>query len=441
MPLVLPVHLVCNTSDELLYCNIYENSRVKGDWLRLEDPHRGVAILCGSGPSLADSLSDIRKLVLEGGTVFALNGAATYLASNDIYPDYQVLMDAREETAELIGPAHVHLFASQVHPSCFDAMPRARIWHLQIGGIDYVLPDYERSYCLIGGAASVGNTTTCLAYAMGYRTLEIFGYDSSHRDARSHAFHQKMNDGEPCASVRFNGKDYISSLTMKLQAEKFQDTARALKEGGCVVNVHGTGLLPDIYNTPPMAEQDKYQAMWAHKEYRTHSPGERVADQFCEIAKPEGHVIDFGSGSGRGGARIDLIGDAFVTMVDFANNALDPEVQARVLDGLMDFKQADLTQPIIGLSGDCGYCADVMEHIPPADVDAVLQTIFTCVPKCFFQISLIPDSMGILIGQQLHLSVFPFEWWLEKLVAYGQVVHSQDNGHAATFYITQPLEE
>jgi len=149
-----------------------------------------------SGPSLADTLDDIRLLVKKGGKVFAMNGAAKFLSEKGIMPDYQVIIDAREETAQLIGPAKEHLFGSQVHPECFKRVPDAKLWHLQVENIDDYLPEYEQSYCLIGGAASVGNTATCLAYAMGYRDLQIFGYDSSHREGKGHAFYQKMNDGK-----------------------------------------------------------------------------------------------------------------------------------------------------------------------------------------------------------------------------------------------------
>lgn len=427
--LILPVHVICNTSDEEIFSNIRINSRRPGKWVASEEAHNGIAVLCGGGPSLADTLQEVRSWMEQGATIFAMNGVAKYLNDNGILADYQVIIDARQETAQLVGPAYSHLFASQVHPACFEKMPTAKVWHLQVEGIDDVLPDYEDAYCLIGGAASVGNTATCLAYALGYRTLHIYGYDSSHREGKGHAYSQPMNDGDPCASVVFNGKHYIASLTMKLQAEKFQDTARALQSLGCQIHVHGSGLLPDMWNTPPIPEEEKYQRMWEIEQYRHVAPGEQCVDKFLSLADPQAHqlVADLGCGTGRGGQAISK--HCRVMLVDFVDNSRDEGID-------LPFIKADLSQPI-PLRADFGYCTDVMEHIPPEQVDDVLRNVLRVAPFTFFQISLVDDVMGCLIGQKLHLSVHPASWWEKQLNRFGEVVYAEDNGDSAIFYVKE----
>jgi hypothetical protein len=79
----------------------------------------------------------------------------------------------------------------------------------------------------------------------------------------------------------------------------------------------------------------------------------------------------------------------------------------------LPFHKVDLRQPIEVPRAGFGFCTDVMEHIEPKHVDAVIQNVMRCVDKCFFQISLIPDVMGKLIGHELHLSVHPIGWWRE----------------------------
>src|SRR6478735_9484643 len=81
MPLILPVNVICNTSDEAIYENIRVNSKRPG-WQKVIPEHDGVAILCGSGPSLADHLDEIRAKQPAGGQVFAMNGAAKFLHEN-----------------------------------------------------------------------------------------------------------------------------------------------------------------------------------------------------------------------------------------------------------------------------------------------------------------------------------------------------------------------
>jgi SAM-dependent methyltransferase len=368
----------------------------------------------------------IFKLQDSGATIYALNGAARLLNSIGIIPDYQVVIDARPETSSIVDLAKTHLFASQVHPDCFEVLPvNVKLWHLQVEGIDEHLPPYDDDYCLVGGAASVGNTATCLAYAMGFRDLQLFGFDSSNKPdgttfGQSHAIHQAINDGEPMASVTFNGKDYISSLTMKLQAEKFQETAKALKELGCSIAVHGYGLLPDMYNAPPevLTEHEKYTKMWKFPQYRAYSPGEQIAGRIIELLNISelDSVVDFGCGTGRAAKFIQENTLCHIACLDFTKNSMD--------DGLFNhhgisFFHHDLKNPIDFKRHQKGYCTDVMEHIPPDDVDLVINNIMDAASKVVFQISLVPDCCGALIGHDLHLSVHPAQWWVDTFNRLG----------------------
>jgi hypothetical protein len=433
-PLILPVHVICNTSDDDLHRNIKANSarprQMLRRWVKTEPAHDHVAVLVGSGPSLADTLDEVRAHAQAGAVIFAMNGAATYLHDRGITADYQVMIDPREETKQLVGVAKDHLIASQCHPAIFDALPHARLYHLQIEGIDDDLPTYEEAFALVGGAASVGNTSTVLAYVLGFRTLHLYGYDSSHRSAQSHAFHQRMNDGEPNCVVVWNGKEYRTSLTMKLQAEKAQETLSALTTAGCTIHVHGSGLLPDMWNTPMevLPEREKYMRMWSVAGYRNLSPGEDAAQMFLDLVQPSGLVIDFGCGTGRGGLAISKAGhDVF--LVDFASNCRDTEALH------LPFLEHDLTERC-PLHGDVGYCTDVMEHIPPDLVEAVIHNIMRSVPTAFFQIATVPDNFGAVINQRLHLTVEDHAWWRATFERLGYAVtHDTDAGMHSIFVI------
>ncbi|HEY6095345.1 MAG TPA: 6-hydroxymethylpterin diphosphokinase MptE-like protein [Gallionellaceae bacterium] len=430
--LIIPVHIICNTPDDVLIRNIKANSRLDKKWQAVVPEHERIAVICGSGPSMADTLDEVREWHEAGATIFALNGCAKFLADNGITAHYQVMCDARPENVDLIGPAWNHLFASQCDPELFERVPDAILWHLQIGDIEDYFPDYQGPYALIGGAASVGNTTTCLAYAMGYRTLHLYGFDSCHKEGKGHAFSQPLNDGDPVLVTEWAGKQYLTSFTMKHQAEKFLETSAALREMGTKIHVHGYGLLPDMVNTPKMEEVDKYRAMWAFEGYRNVSPGEEVAKTFVEIVDPVGTVGDFGCGTGRGGLAISKLTDCDVTLVDFAENSRDRDAQH------LDFVLADLTKPI-NLMVDYGYCCDVMEHIPTEDVPTVIKNVMeSCRIGCFFQISTVDDRMGVLIGQVLHLTVKPLSWWSELFSELGfRVTFEQENEDSCNLNVTK----
>jgi hypothetical protein len=217
---------------------------------------------------------------------------------------------------------------------------------------------------------------------------------------------------------------------MKSQAHKFQYTAKALQDMGCEIKVFGDGLLPDIWNAPKMKEQEKYEQMWNFSQYRHISPGEEVAQVFVDVVKPQqgAKICDFGCGTGRGGLAISKLVDCDMLMVDFTPNSRDEQALN------FNFVQADLTLPI-PVYVRHGYCCDVMEHIPPEDVDAVIANILACCRDCFFQISTVPDIMGAEIGQQLHLTVEPHAWWREKLSQYAEVLWEEERDIASLFHV------
>ena len=432
----MQIELICNTDDSALFSNVSVNSRAQKKWVKEVPAHDGHAVIVGGGPSLTEFLPTIRKRQELGQKVFALNGAARFLNANGIIPDYQVILDARAENVALIGIAKQYLLASQCHPtlfSHFDYAVAVSVWHPAIEGIEMHLPTHDGEYALIGGGLTVGLSTMCLAYTMGYRKLHLFGYDSSHRETLGHAYSQPMNNNDVLCKVTLDGQTFTSSLTMARQAELFPAVCNNLLDRDCIITLDSDGLIMAVYrnmkaNPAPKTEADKYKAMWNFPQYRTVSPGEMAAREAVKIATigQNTTVIDFGCGTGRGGQEIHNLTGANVVLVDFADNAVSGSVK-------LPFFIADLTQPMT-LSGDVGYCTDVMEHIPTHHVADVIKNIMDCVDCAYFQISLIPDEMGALIGAPLHLSVYPHNWWVKKFSAY-EIVWTDFNGENAAFYV------
>ena len=219
----MDIEVTCNVADDVLQENIQENSLRKQheQWVEMSPPHDGHAVLVGSGPSLKDTLETLRWRKAQGQVIFALNNAANYLAREGIESDYQVIMDARRITAGVVGPARKHLFASQVDPYLFEKVPNAILFQPCMEGIDQILPPYDMSFALIGGGTTVGLSSMCLAFAMGYRKLHLFGYDSCHTEDDAHVIPQKINSDEPWGTVEWHGKIYKGSIAMLRQQSCF----------------------------------------------------------------------------------------------------------------------------------------------------------------------------------------------------------------------------
>lgn len=435
-PLLIPILVLCNTSDEVLAENVRINAARDLQWLRAEKPHDRPAVMVGGGPSAAEYVEEIRALQKAGGDVFAMNGASKWLRSYGIVPDYQVLSDAKLETATLVDPeARAHLIASQVNPRTMEAVPNPIVWHLETGEVEKNFPQQRVArggYALIGGGAATGNCAMCVAFARGYRKFHVFGYDSSHRDGNGHAYSQPMNDLIPTIDVEWAGKAYTCSVAMKAQAEKFQITSQALKQAGCSIEVYGDGLLQHMYRALPssLSERDKYRTLWQFDGYRQVAPGEFVAPAAMTMMEKPGPVIDFGCGTGRGAIAFAQAGFD-VILVDFADNCRDEEALQ------YPFLEWDLSRPC-PLRAPYGICSDVMEHIPTADVDAVISNIMGSAEKVFFHISTVPDVMGEIIHQTLHLTVRPHAWWFEKFNSLGYRIAFDECGeNSSSFFVVK----
>lgn len=429
--LKLNMVVVSNTPEGKIKENIQDNSRKFENWLRVKDAHDGVAIFIGGGDSINNHIDDIKAL---GGTVIAMNGSAKWAKENGIEPDWQVIVDAKPETAVFVDGDCKQFFASQCDKATMERATDVTLVHIGSAEIESLFPDErvkEGGYTLLGGGSTVGFAALAIAFSQGFRELHLFGFDSSYSDGKSHGYEQEMNRLMPTTNISWGGKTFKASVAMKGQAEKFPLNALALKNAGCDLHVYGEGLLQTIYNIKyeNLTEREKYQLMWNIPTYRAVAPGEHVVDTFLEVAKPDGKIIDFGCGTGRAGVKLAETNE--VILIDFTDNCRDQEALC------LPFIQADLTNEI-PVKADYGFCTDVMEHIEPINVERVIENIRKSAKNVFFQISLVEDGFGAVIGQPLHLSVHPYNWWLEKFKQLGYNVEwSEDCGNAAMFYLTQ----
>lgn len=240
---------VCNTELEERFGNVRSACARDLPWFDPvnEEHDRHVAII-GGGPSVVDYLDEIRWRKSIGQEIWVLNNA--HRALGDIAPDKQIVLDARPETAAfLIDDAGEFLVASQCHPSVFDALAfdAVTLWHVNTPGMEDLLEDEKaRVTCLIGGGTTVGMNAIALACLRGYRKIHLYGFDSSFRDDAHHAYPQALNDADPKNDVLYGDKSYVCAPWMVGQAQEFMEMAPRYEADGCIITVHGTGLLPDI---------------------------------------------------------------------------------------------------------------------------------------------------------------------------------------------------
>ena len=179
-------------------------------------------------------------------------------------------------------------------------------------------------------------------------------------------------------------------------------------------------------------ERRKYEKAWSFDKYRQNSPGERNVRAYLDECQPtKGRLIDFGTGPGR--AALMLHEQGFdVTMVDIAGNCLDAAVAEKIGDKLV---VANLWDDLDLPHADEGYCVDVLEHIPPEHVEAVIDNMLRLCDRVHIQVCLIDDIFGDHIGEDLHLTVRPYAWWRALLASKATLLDARDLIYFGWFYV------
>ena len=150
--------------------------------------------------------------------------------------------------------------------------------------------------------------------------------------------------------------------------------------------------------------------MWAIPGYRRNSPALRDIGYVLEMLRDvEAHsVVDLGCGSGPASLRLHELGYD-VQMLDIAHNCINDEVRA-ALCGSLRFDLACAWEPI-GVRSDAVFCVDVLEHIPTEKVPDVVANLRAIAPHGIANAAMYKDGCGAAIGETLHLTVKPAEWW------------------------------
>lgn len=152
-----------------------------------------------------------------------------------------------------------------------------------------------------------------------------------------------------------------------------------------------------------MLISDEYRALNAqlHRDRPDYgTSGHRWAKAVMDLAKQYGAytVLDYGAGKST------------------LKNALPPLAEHGIR-----FEEYDPAVP--GLDAppspaDLVVCTDVLEHIEPDCLDAVLADLRRCTLKvAFLEIATRPAVKTLADGRNAHLIVEPPEWWLPKLDA------------------------
>lgn len=411
------------TSDEQMLANARVNLARRLPVIKPFPAHGTVLSVAGGGPSLADTWQDLK------GAVAAVNGSLAFLVDKGVTPWGCAVMDPGQHMKDVVPrvPGVHYLIASVCDPSLFDHLEGldVGIWHPGgAPGLRQVLEEVKgTNWTMVAGGSTMGVRWLNLGYTMGFRHFEFHGLDSSYRGEATHAY-PDHTDGSDHLVV----DGYHTKLAFVRQVSDFFAIVDAFSDHHVepiTIELHGDGWLqsrwrefrdlnPDAFRQRAATAEDekrKYERMWTIPGYRVSSPGEDLVDAAVTALGMESgqSVIDFGCGPGRATKKLRDMGFT-VLGLDIAENCRDEGMDFPFRLECLWNLPADI-EP-----ADWGYCCDVMEHIPPEHVDAVLAGIRAKTRKgAFFNIAFFHDGFGNVIGERLHLTVQPQSWWLDRL--------------------------
>lgn len=246
--------VICNTMAEQLAANVRGAIARDVPWLNTAPEHERHVCIVGGGPSLLDTLDELKWRQSIGQKVWAMNGTGRFLLKHGVVADAVIIADARPENAQFIDgldAATAVYLASQCHPLVFDKAAEGErrnvLWHVNSPGMAEMLAGEDaRPVHLIGGGSTVALNAMVLGFAAGYRTFHLYGLDSSYREDSHHAYSQAINDNDRIIDALYGNNKFKTTAWMAQQVNDFQDLVPGLIADGCVVTVAGEGLLQTV---------------------------------------------------------------------------------------------------------------------------------------------------------------------------------------------------
>lgn len=193
-----------NADTETIAEQVMLSSRVPMIEPRAE--HDWPLAIVGGGPSTAAALDELKGWF---GQIWAINGAASYLAAAGI-DSVMVSVDPLELSPWMFEGVKHGLFASCAHPTTFEAMEgHCNRFHMS---------EYHEAG--VGGGCTTASRLPMVALLLGYRQISYFGCEGSFVDV-DHAYENRQ--GEEQLIVRAGGKLYRTYPEFLIQSENLAE--------------------------------------------------------------------------------------------------------------------------------------------------------------------------------------------------------------------------
>lgn len=243
--------------------SIAVNTKALKGWVKSYQAHERLALLVSAGPSLAEFCDEIRAKQKAGAVIFAVKHALPVLMKAGVRPDYTVLLDPRPVTGvsthgvertelfEGIGPADKFLMASMTHPSVREFLDSkgAQVlgWHAFTQATqDAKLPEFKIG-TVIGGGTCAATRLPMLAFVMGFRRFDFYGYDF-HYPADVDASKLKQQLMKITLGSGEKARDFLTTGELVAAIQDTHNIVKWMAENQLSIRWFGNGAGPAIWD-------------------------------------------------------------------------------------------------------------------------------------------------------------------------------------------------
>jgi hypothetical protein len=242
--------------NEKIQANVHYSSTLAKRWITQCDMDLDSTIVfCSGGPSLNDSLEEIRALSqMPDHYVVCVKTAHDTLIENGIVPWACVLLDPRAHVQDFIENPHpdvMYFVASMCHPTTWDRLldKGAKVfgYHALVGaGEESVLKSrFDSGAMMLSGGCSAAMRGVSVLHTLGFRRFKLWGYDC--------CFFEKPDTSARLASgeekyleVDILGRKWWTDAEKIAQMQDFLQMMEHNKE--IHIEVFGAGVVAYIWN-------------------------------------------------------------------------------------------------------------------------------------------------------------------------------------------------
>jgi len=400
--------------------------------IEAQPTHGGkIAIVC-FGPSLKDTwrkLGDCDALI-------TVSGAHKFLLDQGFSPDgrhwWHVEVDPREHKIALLGEPRqgiTYLPASCCHPKYYDHLAAhgadVKLWHVfdNSDDVQRILP---RGEWAITGGCNVGLRAMTIARFFGYTDQHVFGMDGCEgsEPGKKHAAAHPLQDGTGHALCEYpEGSGQMWRTTPSMLESARQTWHELDMMGDVTATFYGHGLVQEMWkNYTPQPKPNQPAIAIAHPEVIT-------GDYRALNAQLHAHNVFYGVGGGKHAETVKKLRASVK-----AESVLDYGCGKGMLAKALDFPIWEYDPAIPGKDelprpADLVTCTDVLEHIEPSCLSAVLMDLARVVRKVgYLVIHTGPATKTLPDGRNTHLIQQGRDWWKAQLAQHFTVASLQQQG-------------